>query len=141
MRHFRQEWSNRKRSFCLSHEDTGGNVERFRAARAHQSRHHDRSNLDNELHHTEVIEHCKKRSDENNRWQHLKREEEAHRRTFFAEVTEYKGRTVEGEIEHPVHAFARLVKNPPAILPAHYEKCEDDLKSQTPRDGLSSDGT
>src|ERR1700758_2051589 len=129
MRHFRQEWSNRKRSFCLSHEDTGGNVERFRAARAHQSRHHDGSNLDDELHHAEVIEHGKKSCDENNRWQHLKCEEKAHRRTFLTEVAENKGGTVEGEIEHPVHAFARLVKNPATVFPAHHEKCEDDLES------------
>src|SRR5580704_9549573 len=140
MRHLRQKRSNCERCFRLSHENAGGNVEGFRAARAHQSGHHDSGNLDDELHHTEVIENRKKRSDKNDRWQHLKREEKAHRRTFFAEVTEYERRTVEREIEHPVHAFARLVKDPPTVFPAHHEKCENDLKPQTPRDGLFSDG-
>src|SRR5579862_6068062 len=32
------------------------------------------------------------------------------------------------------------MKNPPTVFPAHHEKCENDLKPQTPRDGLFSDG-
>ncbi len=85
-----KKWANRERRFRLAHEDAGGDVQRFRAACAHQSRHHARGHLDDELHDAEVIEHREKRGDENNRRQHLKREEKSHRRTFFAEVTEHE---------------------------------------------------
>src|SRR2546426_5911370 len=56
-----------ERSFRLSHENTGGDIEGFRAAGAHHASHDPRGSPDDELHYAEVIEHRKKGGNKDDR--------------------------------------------------------------------------
>src|SRR2546426_224764 len=60
-----------ERSFRLSHENTGGDVEGFRAAGAHHASHDPRGSPDDELHYAEVIEHRKKGGNKDDRGKYL----------------------------------------------------------------------
>src|SRR5204862_2535636 len=82
--------TNSQRSLSLSHEDAGRDIERLRTAGAHKARHDSRDLLDDELHHPIVVQHSKKRCDENDRRQNLKSEVEAKVGALFAEVPENK---------------------------------------------------
>jgi hypothetical protein len=78
------------RRFRLSHENTGRDVERFRAAGAHHPGHNPGGDPNDELHDSEVIEHSEKRADENDGRQYLKSEIEAEMGTLLPEVAENK---------------------------------------------------
>src|SRR2546430_2121429 len=86
----RQKAANGQRSLSLSHENAGRDIERLRATCAHETRHDSRDLLDDELHHPIVVQHGKKRCDENDRRQNLKSEVEAKVGALFAEVPENK---------------------------------------------------
>src|SRR5947209_6989865 len=89
-REVREKGTNSQRSFSLSHENAGRDIERLRATCAHETRHDSRDLLDDELHHPIVVQHGKKRCDENDRRQNLKSEVEAKVGALFAEVSENK---------------------------------------------------
>ena len=75
---------NGKRRFSLAHEDGCRDVQRFRAAHAHQAVHDPGHALDDDLHHAKVIQQRKKSGDKNNGRQHLKSEDETKlRRTWI----------------------------------------------------------
>ena len=65
---------------------------------------------------------------------------EAHRRAFFAEVAKDERRTIKREIEEPIHGCACLLKQEPAVLPAHDDEREDNLQAEAPRDGFEANG-
>src|SRR5260370_1548312 len=67
----REKRPDSKRSFSLPHEDAGGDVERLRNARAHDTGHNPSSDADDELPHPEVIEDREERGNEHDGWQYL----------------------------------------------------------------------
>ena len=76
-----QKRADGERSFRLAHEDAGGDVERFRAAGAHDVRHDPGDGANDELHDADVIEKREKRGDEDDRGQHLERKNKMLRRS------------------------------------------------------------
>src|SRR6266436_5178 len=67
-----QKGTDSERGFGLAHENTCGDVERFRAAGAHDASHDPSGDPNDKLHDPYVIEEREKSGDENNRRQHLK---------------------------------------------------------------------
>ena len=133
-------WTDGEGRFGLAHENAGGDIERFRAAGAHQAGHDTRGLLDDELHHTVVIKQRENGGDEDDGGQDLESEEETHGRAFFSQVAEDELRAEEGEIEDPVHAGACLLENPLAVGPIDDEISKDDLQAEAPGDGFPADG-
>ena len=74
-----------KRGLRLSHEDAGGDVQRFRAAHAHHLLHPDRHALHDPLHDAEVIKDGEERGDEDDDRQHLEGENHAERSAALAQ--------------------------------------------------------
>ena len=132
--------TNRERRFRLAHEDAGGDVQRFGAARAHQAGHHARGGFHDQLHDAEVVEHREKRRDENDRRKRLEREIKTSGGIFLPEIAEDEGRSVVGEIQEPVGAGAQLLEDQLAIFPAHHQESEGNLQAEPPGDRLVADG-
>src|SRR3982075_4308404 len=129
-----EEWPDRKRSFRLAHEDAGGDIERFSAARTHDARHHPGRDLDDELHNPVVVEHCKECSDKDNCGKDLKREIKSEVRTLFAQFSKHKLRSGEGVTQKTVHCVAGFLEGlTPRVDPQH-EYGEHELQSQAPGD-------
>src|ERR1700726_137688 len=105
-----KKWPDRQRSFRLPHENAGSDVERLCAAGRHQSRHHSRRLLNDELHDAIVIKQRKNRGDKDNSGKHLKREEKSHWRALLAEIAENKLRTKKRIVQYPIHRRARFLK-------------------------------
>ena len=74
----RQIRPDRQRRLGLPHENAGGDVQRLGAARAHHPVHQHGKEPHDDLHHAEVIEDREKRGDEDDRRQHLEREDDAY---------------------------------------------------------------
>ena len=114
----------------------------------------DGEDADDQLHHAEVIENGEQRRDENNRRQHLEREDDGVLPAFgtegrrhrpppdrgVAERTEDKRRADAGKPEQPVDAFAERREDPLTDAGLQDGKREDDLQAQPPGDGAAVDG-
>ncbi len=129
-----------QRRFGLSHEDAGGNIERFRAARAHDARHDPRRAPNNELHHANVIEHGKKRGNENDRGQYLKRKGKPEQRSFLPDFSEHEFRANVGKTQQSVYCRSGCLKDSPAKVKSQDKKGEGNLKPQSPKHGFQADG-
>src|SRR5882762_8729854 len=95
---------------------------------------------DDDLHHTEVVQQRKKRGDENNRWQNLKREDETNRGMLLPQFAKHKRRSFKCVCQQLVYGIARAKKK---LLPKHpieHEKRERDLQPQSPRHCFQLDG-
>ena len=79
--------------FGLAHEYAGGDVEGFRAAGTHDSRHDPGKGADENLHHADVVEKRENRGDEYDRGQHLKSKDKAKAGVLQAEVRQKRIRS------------------------------------------------
>ena len=104
--------------FGLAHEDAGGDVERFRAAGAHDAGHDPGGSANDELHDADVIEKRKKSGDENDRGQDLESKNEVLRRSGEtgigsrgqAELAKDKLRAVKSVAEKQIDVVSGLFK-------------------------------
>ena len=140
LRKFIEKGADGQRSFGLPHEDAGGDVQGFRAARAHHARHDPRGAANDELHYADMIEQRKKSSDENNRRQNLKSEYEVLRRILNAQFAKNKLRTVERVAQKQIDVVASDLKYFPAQIKTQNEKSERDLQAKSPENRLKTDG-
>src|ERR1700688_2388105 len=124
-----QEGTDGQRRFGLSHEYAGRDVQRFRATCAHHASHDPRRDLDDELHHTVVVEHGEECRDKDDGRQYLKREIEAEMRTLLSKFTKNKLRTDKGITEKPIYYIAGFLKNSPTGLDSQHEYCAGKLQA------------
>ena len=123
--------ANGERSFGLAHENTGGNVQRFRPARAHAD--HDLGHLaDDELHHAVVIEHGEERRDENHRGQNLEGEDHSQRSALSAQFAEYQLRAGEGILQKLFDAVSGKFQQIASKVEAQHEEGKQELQ-KSPR--------
>ena len=129
-----------ERGFGLAHEDAGGDVQGFGAARAHDALHDDGENLHDLLHDPEVVKDGKKRSDEDDDGQDAEREDRSQRSARPAEgVAEDKRTAFLGIGQHGGHGDARRPEQLTEIG-LEYEDRESELKSETPEDQAQFNG-
>ena len=124
------------RRFRLSHENAGGDVQRFGTAGAHHARHHPGEDADNDLHDSEVVEDREKCADENDGWQYLKGEIETEMRILFPQVAENKLRTHIRVAQQTTDSVASLLENPPPGVDPQHKHGKHKLQTQSPRDSF-----
>src|SRR5580693_578576 len=132
----------------LAHEDAGGDVERFRAAGAHDAGHEPGGDANDQLHDAEVIKERKKSGDENNCGQHLKGKKKVFRGSSEtgsgsrgqAELAEDKLRAVKGVAKEQINVIARLFKKVTSNGETQHKHGEGELQSETPEHGFELDG-
>src|SRR5260370_28994617 len=135
----REKRPDSKRSFSLPHEDAGGDVEGLRTARAHDTGHNPGSDADDELHHPEVIEDREERGNEYDGWQDLEGKDEAQGRISLTKLTENESRANVGKTQEFRCVLAGLLEEPASGVRAQHKEAKDQLKSETPGDGLELD--
>ena len=120
----RKKWADGEGRFGLAHENAGGDVERFRAAGAHDDGHQPGGAANDELHHAQVVKHGKKGSDKNDGGEHLEGEDQAQVGIGFAEFAEDERGADIGKVEQVLRAVAGFLKQPLAGFDTEYEKAE-----------------
>ena len=70
--------------------------------------------------------------DENNRGQHLEREDETERGSFHAQVAEHERRPGECETQQFVYGVTQILKDGAAHFKFQHEHAKDKLKAQAP---------
>src|SRR5258707_7457819 len=140
-REFGKERANGERSFSLTHEDAGGDVERFCAAGAHDSGHDPSGCADDELHDADVIENSEKRSDENNGGQNLKCKRKTQAGKFLgkADIAKDEFGAGVGVAEEFVGTVAEERENFGAGGGTQNEKTDQELQAESPENCLELD--
>ena len=128
----REERTNAQRGLRLAHEDAGSDVQRFGAADLHGQLHQPRHALDHKLHDAQVIQHSKKRRDEDDDRQHLEGDDEPIRRVLLAQFAEDKSRAHESIREHAVDNVAGRRHGSLSAREAQYQQGENPLQAQSP---------
>ena len=137
---FAEKWPDCEWRLRLSHEDTGGNVERLRAARAHHPRHDPSGSANDELHYANVVQERKKSSDENDGGEYLKGEGEAEQRSFLSDFAENEFRANVGKTQQAVHCCPGGLKDSAANIKAQNKEGKGNLQAESPENGFQPDG-
>src|SRR5258708_10255354 len=136
---FREKGPNSKRSFGLPNEDAGSDIQGLGSARAHDTGHNPGSNADDQLHHPKVIKDREERSNEYDGWQDLESKDEAQGRIGLTKLTENKSGADVGKAQEFRRVLAGLLEEPASGVRAQHKEAKDQLKSETPGDGLELD--
>src|SRR5205814_2031416 len=113
-------------------ENTGRDVERFGAARAHRLLHPDRHPANDELHHAEIVKNREERGDEDDDRQDLKREYHAEGPALDSQRSEQELAADLGITEHGIYTHADLLKQLAEICPQHQDR-ERELQTESPQ--------
>ena len=134
-----QKWADGQRRFGLAHENAGRHVERFRAADAHQSRHHPGRALDDDLHDAKVIENGKERGHEDDRRQNGEREDESILAIRIGQRPKDEGGSIGGVMEQLIDRRARDRHRALAPVKFQHDQGEEQLQADAPCDNLPFD--
>jgi hypothetical protein len=102
------------------------------AAHSHQAGHQPGSDLDYDLHDSDVIEHCKERADKDDGWQNLERKIKTQMRSLFAKISKDKLRADKGIAEQAVDSVASLLEEGTAEFNLENKKGEGNLQAEAP---------